>query len=90
MARSADVEARTQAIGRALYAASQQYQPSTNERLQDWRGWLTGRLVDAVAPMAYTQEPARFAVGSSAGSITTWIGSPLIERTLVPSPLVSE
>jgi uncharacterized lipoprotein YddW (UPF0748 family) len=32
-----------------------------DHRLQDWAAWLQGRLVDAVCPMAYTQEPARFA-----------------------------
>jgi uncharacterized lipoprotein YddW (UPF0748 family) len=31
------------------------------QRLQDWGGWLGEGIVDAVAPMAYTQEPARFA-----------------------------
>ena len=36
-------------------------QNAFDERLQDWRGWLDARLVDAVAPMAYTQEPGRFA-----------------------------
>jgi len=35
-------------------------QEAFDERLQDWRGWLGGRLVDAVAPMAYTQESSRF------------------------------
>jgi len=35
-------------------------QEAFDERLQDWRGWLSGRLVDAVAPMAYTQESSRF------------------------------
>ena len=30
-------------------------------QLQDWRGWLQTGLVDAVAPMAYTPEAARFA-----------------------------
>lgn len=30
-------------------------------RLQDWGTWLNDGLVDAIAPMAYTQEPARFA-----------------------------
>ena len=36
-------------------------QDAFDERLQDWRGWLANHLVDAVAPMAYTQESARFA-----------------------------
>ena len=54
-------------------------QDAFDERLQDWRGWLQGRLVDAVAPMAYTQEPARFAeqiaaAGEIAGARSVWAG----------------
>jgi uncharacterized lipoprotein YddW (UPF0748 family) len=50
-----------------------------DERLQDWRGWLSARLVDAVAPMAYTQEAARFAeqIGAArdiAGGRAVWAG----------------
>jgi uncharacterized lipoprotein YddW (UPF0748 family) len=49
------------------------------ERMQDWRGWLETRLVDAVAPMAYTQEPARFAeqiaaAREIAGGRSVWAG----------------
>jgi uncharacterized lipoprotein YddW (UPF0748 family) len=49
------------------------------ERLQDWRGWLDGDLVDAIAPMAYTQEPARFAeqiaaARDVAGGRAVWAG----------------
>jgi uncharacterized lipoprotein YddW (UPF0748 family) len=49
------------------------------ERMQDWRGWLEARLVDAVAPMAYTQEPARFAeqiaaAREIAGGRSVWAG----------------
>jgi uncharacterized lipoprotein YddW (UPF0748 family) len=36
-------------------------QDAFDERMQDWRGWLEAHLVDAVAPMAYTQESGRFA-----------------------------
>jgi uncharacterized lipoprotein YddW (UPF0748 family) len=36
-------------------------QDAFDQRLQDWRGWVNAGLVDAVAPMAYTQESARFA-----------------------------
>jgi uncharacterized lipoprotein YddW (UPF0748 family) len=36
-------------------------QDAFDERMQDWRGWLEAHLVDAVAPMAYTLESARFA-----------------------------
>jgi uncharacterized lipoprotein YddW (UPF0748 family) len=54
-------------------------QDAFNERLQDWRGWLGARLVDAVAPMAYTQEPARFAeqiaaARDIAGGRVIWAG----------------
>ncbi|HMC76893.1 MAG TPA: family 10 glycosylhydrolase [Vicinamibacterales bacterium] len=54
-------------------------QDAFNERLQDWRGWLEAHLVDAVAPMAYTQEPARFAeqiaaARDIAGGQAVWAG----------------
>jgi uncharacterized lipoprotein YddW (UPF0748 family) len=54
-------------------------QDAFDERLQDWRGWLASRLVDAVAPMAYTQEPARFAeqiaaARDVAGGQAVWAG----------------
>jgi uncharacterized lipoprotein YddW (UPF0748 family) len=35
-------------------------QEAFDQRLQDWRGWLGGGLVDAVAPMAYAQDSSRF------------------------------
>ena len=48
-------------------------------RLQDWGAWLTDGVVDAVAPMAYTQEPARFAeqiaaARATAGTRSLWAG----------------
>ncbi|HEY2432553.1 MAG TPA: family 10 glycosylhydrolase [Vicinamibacterales bacterium] len=54
-------------------------QDAAEERLQDWRAWLADGLVDAIAPMAYTQEPARFvdqiaAVREAAGAHTVWAG----------------
>jgi uncharacterized lipoprotein YddW (UPF0748 family) len=54
-------------------------QEAFDVRLQDWRGWLASRLVDAVAPMAYTPEPARFAeqiaaVRDVAGGRVVWAG----------------
>jgi uncharacterized lipoprotein YddW (UPF0748 family) len=54
-------------------------QEAADERLQDWRAWLTGGLVDAVAPMAYTQEAARFAdqiaaARDVAGGRAVWAG----------------
>jgi uncharacterized lipoprotein YddW (UPF0748 family) len=54
-------------------------QEAFDDRLQDWRGWLGAHLVDAVAPMAYTQEPARFAeqiaaARDIAGGRAVWAG----------------
>jgi uncharacterized lipoprotein YddW (UPF0748 family) len=54
-------------------------QDAFDDRLQDWRGWLGSHLVDAVAPMAYTQESARFAeqiaaARDIAGGQAVWAG----------------
>jgi uncharacterized lipoprotein YddW (UPF0748 family) len=54
-------------------------QEAFDERLQDWRGWLAGHLVDGIAPMAYTQEPSRFAeqiaaARDAAGGAVVWAG----------------
>jgi uncharacterized lipoprotein YddW (UPF0748 family) len=54
-------------------------QEAYDQRLQDWRGWLEEGVVDAVCPMAYTPEPARFAeqiaaARSIAGGKTIWAG----------------
>jgi uncharacterized lipoprotein YddW (UPF0748 family) len=48
-------------------------------RLQDWGAWLAAGLVDAVCPMAYTPEPAKFAeqiaaAREAAGARTVWAG----------------
>lgn len=42
-------------------AAAPDLQEAYNQKLQDWRTWLESGIVDAVCPMAYTPEPARFA-----------------------------
>ena len=75
-------------------------QEAFEERMQDWRGWLESRLVDAVAPMAYTQEPARFAeqiaaAREIAGGRQVWAGigayrltpAQTIENILAPRKL---
>ncbi len=54
-------------------------QDAFDERLQDWRRWIANKLVDAVAPMAYTQESARFAeqiaaARAVAGGNAVWAG----------------
>lgn len=42
-------------------AAAPDIKEAFDHKLQDWRAWLELGTVDAVAPMAYTVEPARFA-----------------------------
>ena len=54
-------------------------QEASDLRLQDWRQWLEDGLVDAICPMAYTQEPARFAeqiaaAREIAGGHAIWAG----------------
>lgn len=49
------------------------------QRLQDWGGWLDAGLIDAICPMAYTTEPARFAeqiaaAREAAGARAVWAG----------------
>ena len=49
------------------------------QRLQDWGAWLSEGLVQAVAPMAYTQEAGRFAeqiadAREAAGTRAVWAG----------------
>jgi uncharacterized lipoprotein YddW (UPF0748 family) len=49
------------------------------QRLQDWVGWVGAGLVDAVCPMAYTPESARFAehiaaARQAAGDRAVWAG----------------
>jgi uncharacterized lipoprotein YddW (UPF0748 family) len=48
-------------------------------RLQDWSGWLDSGFVDAICPMAYATEPARFAeqisvARDAAGMHPVWAG----------------
>ena len=54
-------------------------QEARERRLQDWSSWLDSGLVDAICPMAYTPEAARFAeniadVRQAAGNRTVWAG----------------
>ena len=60
-------------------AAAPDRAEALGRRLQDWGSWLADGVVDAVAPMAYTQEPARFAeqiaaARATAGSRAVWAG----------------
>ena len=54
-------------------------QDAFDDRLQDWRGWLADHLIDGIAPMAYAQEPSRFAeqitaARAAAGNAIMWAG----------------
>jgi uncharacterized lipoprotein YddW (UPF0748 family) len=60
-------------------AAAPDLEEARTHRLQDWGAWLRGGLIDAVCPMAYTQEPAQFAeqiaaARAAAGSAAVWAG----------------
>lgn len=68
---------RPQAIVTA--AAAPDLRDAYDRRLQDWRGWLDAGFIDAICPMAYTTEPARFAeqiaaAREAAGSRAVWAG----------------
>jgi uncharacterized lipoprotein YddW (UPF0748 family) len=60
-------------------AAAPDAQEAFERRLQDWRTWIESGVVDAICPMAYTQEPARFAeqiaaARDIAGGHAVWAG----------------
>jgi uncharacterized lipoprotein YddW (UPF0748 family) len=60
-------------------ATAPDLQDARDHRLQDWAGWLQAGIVDAVCPMAYTPEPARFAEQIAAardvkGGRAVWAG----------------
>lgn len=60
-------------------AAAPDRPEALSRRLQDWGAWLSDGVVDAVAPMAYTQEPALFAeqiaaAREAAGARAVWAG----------------
>ncbi|MGH6784442.1 MAG: hypothetical protein ACREBP_07440, partial [Sphingomicrobium sp.] len=69
-------ERRTAAV---TVAAAPDVNEARERRLQDWPGWLDAGLVDAVCPMAYSVEAARFAehIGAArqiAGDRAVWAG----------------
>ena len=60
-------------------AAAPDLDEARTHRLQDWGAWLRAGLIDAVCPMAYTQEPAQFAeqiaaARAAAGNASVWAG----------------
>ena len=60
-------------------AAAPDQRDALTRKLQDWGTWLHDGIVDALCPMAYTQEPARFAeqiagARHAAGDRPVWAG----------------
>jgi len=60
-------------------AAAPDLRDAYDRKLQDWRAWLADGLIDAICPMAYTTEPARFAAQiaaarDAAGAGAVWAG----------------
>src|SRR5688572_2160493 len=60
-------------------AAAADLQEARERKLQDWPIWLERGIVDALCPMAYTQEPGKFgeqiaAAVAAAGSRPVWAG----------------
>jgi uncharacterized lipoprotein YddW (UPF0748 family) len=60
-------------------AAAPDMHEALERRLQEWPRWLEDGLIDAVAPMAYTTEPTRFAeqiaaARTVAGARQVWAG----------------
>jgi uncharacterized lipoprotein YddW (UPF0748 family) len=79
VARLRETIRSTRATALVTVAAAPDLQEARDHRLQDWGAWLQAGLVDAVCPMAYTQEPARFAEQISAardvaGGRAVWAG----------------
>jgi uncharacterized lipoprotein YddW (UPF0748 family) len=60
-------------------AVAPDLQEARQQRLQDWGAWLNAGLADAICPMAYTTEAARFAeqitaARDAAGPRAVWAG----------------
>ncbi len=60
-------------------AAAPDSHEAAERRLQDWGAWLQAGLVDAICPMAYATDPARFAeqiaaARAAAGAHPLWAG----------------
>ncbi|MEO5895464.1 MAG: family 10 glycosylhydrolase [Vicinamibacterales bacterium] len=60
-------------------AAAPELGEARSRKMQDWGAWLSSGVIDALCPMAYTREAARFAeqIGAAkeaAGSRAVWAG----------------
>jgi uncharacterized lipoprotein YddW (UPF0748 family) len=70
-------EARPSAV--VSVAAAPDREEALSGKMQDWSAWLNDGLIDVLCPMAYTQEPARFAeqiaaAKQAAGPVPVWAG----------------
>ena len=79
MTRLHDTVKRVRPEAVVSVAAAPDMREALERRLQDWGGWLTRGIVDALCPMAYTPEPARFAeqiaaAREAAGDRPVWAG----------------
>jgi uncharacterized lipoprotein YddW (UPF0748 family) len=79
MARLRDVVKAERPGAVVSIAAAADIREALERKLQEWPRWLERGLVDAVAPMAYTTEPGRFAeqiaaARTAAGSRPVWAG----------------
>jgi uncharacterized lipoprotein YddW (UPF0748 family) len=75
--RAAVRDARPSAL--VSVAAAPDMQEALTRKMQDWGAWLNDGVIDALCPMAYTQEPARFAeqiaaAKEAAGPVPVWAG----------------
>jgi uncharacterized lipoprotein YddW (UPF0748 family) len=75
--RRAVKEERASAL--VTVAAAPDRREALDYKLQDWGAWLEAGLIDAICPMAYTPEPARFAeqiaaAREAAGPRAVWAG----------------
>ena len=79
MSRLHDAVKRERPEAIVSVAAAPDVREALDRRLQDWGAWLRADLVDALCPMAYTPEPARFAeqiaaARLAAGDHPVWAG----------------
>ena len=79
MARLRDAVKSERPLATVSVAAAADLQEAREHKLQDWPVWLQRGIVDALCPMAYTVEPAKFgeqiaASVAAAGSRPVWAG----------------
>jgi uncharacterized lipoprotein YddW (UPF0748 family) len=79
MARLRQVVKEERASALVTVAAAPDRREALDYKLQDWGAWLEAGLIDAICPMAYTPEAARFAeqiaaAREAAGARAVWAG----------------